>query len=592
MEDYIWILAIVGIAIIWGIIAWIIETISNSKKYIELKPKLDNLEKLTQKHESKVEKDGKEWRLKVENWNAKVKKDKVAIKKIAKQKSMGFPWLAKAYADYFALKEQSVANYLKNKAHPAYRSAEIVDAYSYDNQKLRNENETIKYKIDYLESLFPWLKEFIANNEKEEILSSIDNPELVQIIKNSKRYKNIQAELNNLEHSKKEYEMKAKRDEGNLDLRIKRAESKIAKEEEDHESRMHGEKIIWDKKVKQSIKSISKIAEQKSMGFPWLAEAYADYFTFGDGVVEGYLRRKKHPALAAAENVRIIKEEKRQLAKEKKITDYKINYFEKLFPWLTDLIAEDENDEIPVRIDDDDSENNNNEDRTRDYLTPEEYKKLPSVERNQMALNRYLESRNKSNWAIGRDYEMYVGYLYQQKGYSIEYKGIIDGFEDLGRDIIAIKNGEARIIQCKRWAQRKKIHEKHVFQLFGTTMEYWIKNFRSHHQPKNFTEFSKFLNKNKIRPIFFTSTKLSEKAKEMATALSVEVIENEPLGEFPRIKCNINTDESGKKTKIYHLPMDQQYDRTIIGDRAGEFFAFTVKEAEGAGFRRAFKHRF
>ena len=100
------------------------------------------------------------------------------------------------------------------------------------------------------------------------------------------------------------------------------------------------------------------------------------------------------------------------------------------------------------------------------------------------------------------------------------------------------------------------------------------------------------MNENKLRPIFFTSTSLSDKAKEMATALSVEIIENEPLGEFPRIKCNINNDESGLLTKIYHLPMDQQYDRTIIGNREGEFYAFTVKEAEDAGFRRAFRHRF
>lgn len=38
--------------------------------------------------------------------------------------------------------------------------------------------------------------------------------------------------------------------------------------------------------------------------------------------------------------------------------------------------------------------------------------------------------------------------------------------------------------------------------------------------------------------------------------------------------------------------MDQQYDRTIITKSKGEFYAFTVKEAEDAGFRRAFKHRF
>ena len=85
---------------------------------------------------------------------------------------------------------------------------------------------------------------------------------------------------------------------------------------------------------------------------------------------------------------------------------------------------------------------------------------------------------------------------------------------------------------------------------------------------------------------------MSDKAKEMANALNVEVMENEPIGKFPRIKCNTNYDEFGSNTKIYHLPMDQQYDRTIITKSKGEFYAFTVKEAEDAGFRRAFKHRF
>jgi hypothetical protein len=413
MEDYAWIIIIIGIAIIWGIISWIIETVQNSKRYLELKPKLDNLERSVSEHTAKVEKDREEWKIKVEKWNAKIKNDKEEVEKIAKQKSMGFPWLAEAYADYFALK---------------------------------------------------------------------------------------------------------------------------------------------------------------------------------DGELEKYLRYKKHPAYTAAENVKQIKQEKRELLRENKIVSYKITYFEKLFPWLSDLIADDEDEEIPVRIDEDNTEEDN-EDRVKNFLTPEEYKSLPSVERNQMALDRYLKNRNKSKWAIGRDYEMYVGYLYEQAGYSIEYKGILDGFEDLGRDVIAKKGDEVCIIQCKHWAHYKEIHEKHIFQLFGTTMEYWIKNFRYSKKPKTFEEFAKFLNEDKLKPIFFTSTSLSEKAREMANALSIEIRENEPLGEFPRIKCNINSDEFGQ-TKIYHLPMDQQYDRTIIGNRSDEFCAFTVKEAEDAGFRRAFKHRF
>jgi len=354
---------------------------------------------------------------------------------------------------------------------------------------------------------------------------------------------------------------------------------------------LNSEKEKFAKDKKDTHAHIEKITRQRSMGFPWLAEAYADYFALRDGKLADYLTYKSHPAYTAAKAVQQVRKEKRELVKQNKITVYKLHYLEKLFPWLSELIAEDENEEIPVRMGDD-SDESDNEDRVKDFLTPEEYRTLSSVERNQRALDRYLKNRKKSNWAIGRDYEMYVGYFYEQKGYSIEYTGIIDGFEDLGRDIIATKDSEVCIIQCKRWAQWKEMREKYIFQLFGTTMEYWIKNFKGNKKQKSFEEFSHMLNENKLRPIFFTSTSLSDKAKEMARVLSVEVVENEPIGNFPRIKCNINTDEFGGKTKIYHLPMDQQYDRTIIGNRSGEFYAFTVKEAEDAGFRRAFKHRF
>ena len=87
-------------------------------------------------------------------------------------------------------------------------------------------------------------------------------------------------------------------------------------------------------------------------------------------------------------------------------------------------------------------------------------------------------------------------------------------------------------------------------------------------------------------------TSFSNRAKEIASVLNVKIVENYPIGNFPRIKSNTNYDECGEKTKIYHLPMDQQYDRTTISKSKGEFCAYTVKEAEDAGFRRAFRHRF
>ncbi|MCR4291093.1 MAG: restriction endonuclease [Candidatus Scalindua sp.] len=411
-----------------------------------------------------------------------------------------------------------------------------------------------------------------------------------EITSNSKKYLERKPKLDNLERAIKKHEAQVTNDKIKLEAESKERldgfSQKVKKTKDEYDLK----EKLWNEQIQKDKDEIQELAKQKSMGFPWLAEAYADYFALKDRETEKYLMHKKHPAYTASETVRIIKNEKKELLRENKVVRYKINYFEKLFPWLSELIADDEDEYIPVRIDSD-IKDDNNKDRVKDFLTPEEYKNLPSVERNQMALDRYLKNRNKSKWAIGRDYEMYVGYLFEQTGYSIEYKGIIDGFDDLGRDVIAINDGEVCIIQCKCWAQYKEIHEKHIFQLFGTTMEYWIKNFNNYRMPKTFEEFAKFLKESKLRPIFFTSTSLSDKAKEMANALSVEIIENEPLGVFPRIKCNINNDEYGQ-TKIYHLPMDQQYDRTIIGNRTGEFYAFTVKEAEDAGFRRAFRHRF
>lgn len=394
---------------------------------------------------------------------------------------------------------------------------------------------------------------------------------LIERFREASKYRELKPQLDSLERKEREFQESAE---------------KIKQELKSKEESLEVAKI-------KAREDLEKIAKQKSMGFPWLAEAYADYFALRDKKIADLLKSKKHPALTASQAVSAIKQEKKILVKENKVVTYKLNYLEKLFPWISEVIAESEDEEIPVRIDGvDESEDKDTEDRVRDYLTPEEYKSLPSVERNQKALDRYVQNRNKSKWAIGRDYEMYVGYLFTQKGYEIEYKGIIDGFDDLGRDVIAKKGSEVCIIQCKHWAQYKEIHEKHIFQLFGTTMEYWVKYFNSHKMQKSFENFSHMLNEHKLRPIFFTSTSLSSRAKEMANALSIEIVEGKPLGEFPRIKCNINSGEFSGEQKIYHLPMDQQYDRTIIGNRPGEFSAFSVKEAEDAGFRRAFKHRF
>ena len=101
-------------------------------------------------------------------------------------------------------------------------------------------------------------------------------------------------------------------------------------------------------------------------------------------------------------------------------------------------------------------------DPIRDYLSSEEYHQLSESERNQLALDRYVESHKKSKWQIGRDYELSVGYQYEKKGYKVQYTGSLEGIADLGRDLIASKGDTVLVIQCKYWSAEKVIREKHI----------------------------------------------------------------------------------------------------------------------------------
>ena len=163
-------------------------------------------------------------------------------------------------------------------------------------------------------------------------------------------------------------------------------------------------------------------------------------------------------------------------------------------------------------------------------------------------------------------FERYIGYCYEQNGWEVEFIGAIKGLEDMGRDLICRKSGKLQIVQCKYWAAEKTIHEKHIFQLFGSCVQYGIEHNK---QPLG---------------VFVTSCSLSETAKKCASYLGIEVSENIKMEHFPCIKCNIRNGE-----KIYHLPFDQMYDRVKILPKSGECYCSTIAEAEALGFRRAFR---
>lgn len=311
-----------------------------------------------------------------------------------------------------------------------------------------------------------------------------------------------------------------------------------------------------------------------SSPFKKVASLCADLKTIIYAEKEKELKFKSHPAYKAADEVRKLKNNAQMCIEEYKQMLYKYEYLLSIFPELKRYVDDEE---ALVSLDrsisyDDFKENR---DCSQDYLSQEEWNKLSTAERNQLALDRY-KTKPKSNWRVGIEYEMYIEYLLRLNGYKTIPFGSLNGLNDLGRDIIAFKtdnqgNNIVYIIQCKNWStsKNKLIHENVVCQVFGSAMEYQLR-----HKNEMFM---------KVLPVIYSTVPLSDMAQTFAKKLGVLYVVKQK-GEYPMIKCNISKDGS----RIYHLPFDQQYYRTEIC-KSGEFYAWTVKEAEDKGFRRAFK---
>lgn len=303
---------------------------------------------------------------------------------------------------------------------------------------------------------------------------------------------------------------------------------------------------------------------------PYLAGFFADFDTHWMELLAQKLdwgsdqkREKK------VMDIRLIRAEAKARTEQYKEAQYQLDYAIRMFPALADFL-ETEYSQLPeVEIS---TLGDEEHDRVRDYLSKEEYQALSTTERNQRALDRYRESHRKTNWQIGRDYELYVGYECREEGYEVEDFGSNNGLEDLGRDVIARKDGQTLIIQCKYWSSKKQIHENHINQLYGTTVCYCLEHN---------------INPDKVKGVLVTNIELSDTARRFADYLGIAYVEKHPLGNYPCIKCKVNY-QDGEKTKIYHLPFDQQYDACKIKS-GGDFVAWTVAEAEKAGFRRAYR---
>ena len=156
-------------------------------------------------------------------------------------------------------------------------------------------------------------------------------------------------------------------------------------------------------------------------------------------------------------------------------------------------------------------------------------------------------------------------------GGTVQFHGILEGFADLGRDLIATKGrADRNPVQCKRWSSEKQIHEKHVFQLFGSVeaykLDYGVKD---------------------VQGLLVTSTILSERARRFADHLGIDYWERHLLVPYPTRESATFHTGTEQRFITYHL-MSNTTETTVDGDRR-ECYVQTVAEAEALGFRRAWR---
>jgi len=102
---------------------------------------------------------------------------------------------------------------------------------------------------------------------------------------------------------------------------------------------------------------------------------------------------------------------------------------------------------------------------------------------------------------------------------------------------VTIDNNEVLIIQAKCWSHNKIIRENSINQLYGTFSHYKIKNLQQ-----------------KVKALLFTTTSLSETARDFANTLDVTCYENFEWDKTsPYIKCHSNTTSPQKNLyTTYH----------------------------------------
>ncbi|MBL9183223.1 MAG: restriction endonuclease [Verrucomicrobiaceae bacterium] len=179
---------------------------------------------------------------------------------------------------------------------------------------------------------------------------------------------------------------------------------------------------------------------------------------------------------------------------------------------------------------------------------------------------------------VGRDYERFIGYLYETAGWNVVYRGILRGMADRGRDLVCWSGSKVHIVQCKRWSAANPIKAEIVHDLIKTTAEYVAKK---HSDDQLGFEWPEAASKS-VRAVLFTTGILQSDAAAVARLNRVIIRDRYAFKAYPKIKCHHTS--LGKK--VYLTPACYSYDSISVRSLRGDCYVYSETEALSLGFEK------
>ncbi len=149
-----------------------------------------------------------------------------------------------------------------------------------------------------------------------------------------------------------------------------------------------------------------------------------------DQIVASLVNR---PALKAAEEVKEARATARNWKRQADTFKNRVSLYELEAPWLIEYLDYTVEDIVEGLHQEEKLQQSfsSGTDPLRLFVSESEWAVMSELERNQLALDRYLEYRQRNAWAAGIQYERYIGFSYEKQGFNVFYQGALKGVSDL-----------------------------------------------------------------------------------------------------------------------------------------------------------------